>query len=258
MTDPFQPQKKKPLEVATSQRTSATQLRPTPRGDGRPLDADLVSLQEVLAEKENEIQREINMKIAQHQKWNEGYIDFTRAPLTPPLEDSLCSSFRTAMTEYLPTPPASVSSEQSGDAVGDVSSPSRNLNDSVTVRYVSPSYGGPSRIQPSFRRRVGRGGRMMIDRRGMNLQSKEGIDPKVVDRFKYDRDDDDDEEMSNYPIDPFEISSMRYRAAIVGSSQTHPQAQSVRRAQIETSATTSQGPLAAARSSSLPKIPSSE
>ena len=80
---------------------------------------------------------------------------------------------------------------------------------------------------------------MIIDRRGMGLQSKEGIDPAVVDRFKYDRDDDDDDERPTYHIDPFDISSMRYRAAIAGSGQQHPQTQSARRAQIETAASSS-------------------
>jgi len=248
------PQKKKPLEIATSQRTPAGQLRPTSRSDGRSVEADMVSLQDVLAEKENEIQREIEMKISQHKKWNEGYVDHTRAPLTPPMEENLGSSFRTARTEYLPTPPASVS-EHSGDIVADEGSPNRKMDDSVTVRYASPTYDGCFRSQPSFRRRVGRGGRLIIDRRGMNLQSKEGIDPVIVDRFRFDRDDDDDDEVPTYQIDPFDISSMRYRAAIVGSSQAHPQAQSqsVRRAQIEASTSSSQRSAAVANSSSPPK-----
>ena len=80
---------------------------------------------------------------------------------------------------------------------------------------------------------------MMIDRRGMGLQSKEGLDPAIVDRFKYDRDDDDDDERPTYYIDPFDISSMRYRAAIAGTSQQHSQAQSNRRAQIEAVASSS-------------------
>lgn len=100
----------------------------------------------------------------------------------------------------------------------------------------------------------------MIDRRGMNLQSKEGIDPAIVDRFKFDRDDDDDDEVPTYLIDPFDISSMRYRAAIVGSSQAHPQAQSqtTRRAQIEASTSNPQRSAAVASSSSPPKTAPSD
>ena len=258
-TDYTQPQKKKPLEVASSQRTPATQLRMPPRPDGHPPEADLVSLQSFLAEKENEIKREIKLKIVQHAKWNEGYVDLTRAPLTPPLEEGLGSNFRTAVTEYLPTPPASVSSEHSVDTAADVGSPSRRRNDSVLVRYASPTYDGPERSQPSFRRRIGRGGRLMIDRRGMHIESKEGLDTAVVDRFKYDRDDDgdDDGEMPTYLIDPYDISSMRYRATIGASSQTNPQIQAARRAQMEGSSTASQGPSNLPSTSNLPKIPSS-
>ena len=224
-----------------------------PRPDGRSAEADLINLVDVLAEKENEIEREINLKIAQHQKWNEGYVDMTQAPLTPPSEESIGSTFRTAVTEYLPTPPTSASSEQSGGYVAEISSPSRNKGNPVTVRYASPSYDGPCRSQPSFRRRIGRGGRLMIDRRGMHLQTKEGINDTVIDRFKYDRDDDDDDGVPTYLIDPYDISSMRYRAAIVGSSQLHQQGQVGRRTQLEGSHSSIQASAQIPNASSLSK-----
>ena len=176
------------------------------------------------------------MKMAQHARWNENYIDWTRAPLTPPLEaDSF--NFRPAMTEYLPTPPASVESEHSRDAtVADGNSPSRKQDSTVAVKYTSPSYDGPARNQPAFRRRVGRGGRMMIDRRGMRLQSKEGLDPVLLERFKFDQDEDDEDDASTYLTDPCDINNMRYRAAISGSYPPHGQMQTVRRAQVEAAA----------------------
>ena len=234
MTDMWQPQKRKTLDAASSRATSATQLRFPPRSDGRSAEPDLVSLQDVLAEKENEIEREIEQKISQHRKWNEGYIDMTRAPLTPTLEDGMNLSFRTAVTEYLPTPPASVSSEHSGDAPPDVDAPTRTKEDSVTVRYASPTYDGPFRSQPSFRRRIGRGGRLMIDRRGMHLQSKEGIDSTLLDRFKYDQDDEDDEAI--FLADPYNVLSMRYRASFFGGNRDHAAAQvhAARRSQNDT------------------------
>ena len=209
------PQKKKPLEI-TTQRPPGTQLRIPQRQDGRQAEVDLALLADFLADQQIEIQRRIESKIAAHEKWNEGYIDMTRAPLTPPLEESIRSSFRTAMTEYLPTPPASISSEHSGEAIADAGSPLHGKDDSVTVRYVSPSFDGPYQSQPSFRRRFGRGGRLMIDRRGMRLQSKEGLNETIVDRFKFDNDDDDDE-VSVYSSDPYDIASMRYRARMSGS-----------------------------------------
>ena len=215
------PPKRKPLDIATS-RAAASQFRQPQRPDGRTTEADLLSLQEYLAEKENQVQRIIDAKLAQHQKWNEGWIDRTMAPLTPPLEANGGSSFRTATTEYLPTPPASASSEHVGDAPVDVDSPKRHKVDPIPVRYASPSYDGPWQSQTSFRRRIGRGGRLMIDRRGMRLQSKEelnGLDDIVVDRFKFDRDDDDEDEVPIYTVDPNDISNMRYRAKMTQQVQ---------------------------------------
>lgn len=225
------PQKKKPLEM-TSQRAPGTQFRLPTRQDGRSAEADLVLLSDLLAEQETYIQQKIEIRISQHQKWNEGYIDLTKAPLTPPLEENTKSSFRTAMTEYLPTPPASTSSEHSGEVAPEPTSPSRGRDDSVAVRYASPSYDGPCQSQPSFRRRYGRGGRFMIDRRGMRVQSKEELDHNIIDRFKFDNDEDEDE-VPVYVIDPYDISSMRYRAKISGSHQSQSQAQAARRPQIE-------------------------
>ena len=191
------------------------------------MESDLLTLQDFLELREAQIQKDIDMKVAHHKKWNEGWVDLTRAPLTPPLELNSGSNFRTATTEYLPTPPASASSEHVGDASSEVHHIKRPKVDPVPVRYASPSYDGPWQSQTSFRRRIGRGGRLMIDRRGMRLRSKDeldGLDDIVVDRFKYDRDDDDDDEVPTYVIDPNDFSSMRYRARI-----NHPgQAQALR------------------------------
>lgn len=63
----------------------------------------------------------------------------------------------------------------------------------------------------------------MIDRRGMHPPSKEGIDGTVLERFKYDQDDEDDE--PTYLIDPYDVFSMRYRASIFGSTRDHATAQ---------------------------------
>lgn len=222
----MQPQKKKPLEL-TSQRASGTQLRLPPRVDGRPAETDLVYLQDLLAEQESHLQQEIDLKISQHQKWNEGYVDMTAAPLTPPLEGPVGPSFLMAKTKTeseLPTPPASISSELSSEMVAEVNSPSRSKDESIAVRYESPSYNGSFQSQPSFRRRIGRGGRLMIDRRGMRLQSREGVDDTVVDRYKFDLDDDEDE-VPTYSVDPYDISSMRYRAKVHGQLQAAKRAQ---------------------------------
>ena len=171
-----------------------------------------MSYQDVLAEKENRIQLEIKQKIAQHEKWNIGYIDSTKTPITPPSHRvAKGASFRTAMTEYLPTPPDSASSIQSTD-VGSPHSPSPLKEDPITVRYASPSNEGPYR-QPSFRRRIGRGGRLLIDRRDMYVKPNEMLNEKAVERFSYDRDDDDEDlKIETVKVDPYDIHHMRYRA----------------------------------------------
>ncbi|KAL8665849.1 MAG: hypothetical protein Q9202_001972 [Teloschistes flavicans] len=220
------PQKKKSQDL-TIQRTPSTQLRLPQRPDGRFADADLVHLQDVLAENERQMQEEIGMRIAQHKQRSEGYLDMTRAPLTPPLEESTVSSFRTATTEYLPTPPASISSEHSGEIAAESGSPEQNRGQALAVRYASPAYDGPYQSQPSFRRRIGRGGRLMIDRRGMRLSWKESSDDLVADRYKFDHEDEDDE-LPTYLVEPCDIASMRYRARMSGLPQGY-QAQAAKR-----------------------------
>lgn len=215
------------------QRAPGSQLRIPPRADGRSAEADLVLLSDLLAEQERQISEQIEVKIAQHQQWNQGYVDMTKAPLTPPLEMGTGSTFRTATTEYLPTPPASVASEHSGDNACDNGSANLEKPDSVAVRYASPSYDGPRHTQTSFRRRYGRGGRLWIDRRGMRLPSKQAVSPGSTD-FKFD-DDDDEEEVHIYFHDPYDAESMQFRSRIFPTQPTQAQ-MLARRAQMEAQA----------------------
>ncbi|KAI4095555.1 MAG: hypothetical protein LQ348_001093 [Seirophora lacunosa] len=223
-------QRKKSLEMSTP-RPAGPQLRMPQRPDGRFAEVDLVLLQDVLADKERQIQEDIEMRIAQQKQRSEGYLDMTRAPLTPPLEESGVSSFRTAMTEYLPTPPASITSEHSSELAAESGLTGQVKDQIIKVRYASPSYDGPNVSQPSFRRRIGRGGRLMIDRRGMRVPWKEGLDDTVADRCKFDREDDEDE-IPTYEVDPYDVTAMRYRARNSGLHQ-HYQAQAAKRQQVD-------------------------
>lgn len=229
----------------TTQRTTA-QVRQSQKTDGRSLENDLLTLHDFLAHREIQMQDQIDMRIAQHKKWNEGWVDLTRAPLTPVSDVNKAPSFRTATTEYLPTPPASASTERAEDISTSVDHIKHQKVDPVPVRYASPSYDGPWQSQTSFRRRIGRGGRLMIDRRGMRLQSKDeldGLDDIVVDRFKYDHDDEDEDEVPTYVIDPNDLSSMRYRA------KSTQQAQALRHAEQQRQLAISQGALQASTTS---------
>ncbi|KAL9072835.1 MAG: hypothetical protein Q9161_003377 [Pseudevernia consocians] len=241
--------KKKPLEI--TQRTPGNQYRLPQRSDGRSADADLVLLSDLLAEQERMLTLDIDSKIAQHQQWNVGYMDMTKAPLTPPLESDAGSTFRTATTEYLPTPPASISSEHSGEVALNFSALNMGKAESVAVRYASPSYDGPCHSQPSFRRRYGRGGRLWIDRRGMRLPPKAGFDSPGADRFKYD-DDDDEDEVPVYFVDPFDTQNMQFRAKLFPAQSSQAQMQARRAAQMEAPSHGASHASASARASRQP------
>lgn len=216
------------------QRPVAPQLRFPPRTGGHPGE-DLQQLEDLQAEKENEILREIKQNMAKHTKWNEGYVDWTREPLTPSTERRTDHDFRPAITtEYLPTPPASESSDLPRDGVPDRASPVPNDKFTLVIRQKSPPPEEPSKEMPSFRRRVGRGGRMLIDRRNLPFRDKATMDPLKVDRFKYDHDDDDDDPV--YERDEFDIQVMQHRAFLTAKSRDQAVAQAQLQAQAQAQA----------------------
>lgn len=187
----FQKQKVAP-PLDPNQAAIAQQLRiPMTGGSG----GDLRTLEDVRNEKQRAIDLEIQNNVEKHIRWNEGFVDKTKAPLTPVAEkDFLDNStqFLEAMpAAYLPTPPASISEDEARpDEKPDVEMKNTNQRSrsSTPFRYASPMEDdGPA--MPSFRRRVGRGGRIIIDRK-MPLRPK--AERVVDDRFKFDDSDDDD------------------------------------------------------------------
>ncbi|MCJ1334006.1 Enhancer of polycomb-like protein 1 [Thelotrema lepadinum] len=226
------PPKKRPPQVIT-QPGAIGQQRPVQRPDGQAAEKDLILLEDLLIQKDREVLREIAAKKVQHARWNEGYVDMTNYPLTPPPTGELDSNFVPAFTEYLPTPPASISqgSEHQGDPRKNTIDMLQNVKEDspLPVRFIpSISDKSPTREQPSYRRRIGRGGRMMIDRRGNRVKDKKEVNRDILDRWKYDMDDENMEDTTM--VDPFDIQSMRYRAAI-----SHAQGQTIRRAQVDAS-----------------------
>ncbi|RDL35118.1 Enhancer of polycomb-like protein [Venustampulla echinocandica] len=202
------PQKRKVSDFPALQRPSGSQVRLPGRSDGRPLDADLVQLGNVLAQKENLLQREIEEKTNQHRKWNQNHIDLTREPLSPVSGQNPDCGFRpaTAQYQYLMTPPSSVASESS-----DHDSPLQEKPEPFTFRYNSPPEEDEPRPQPAYRRRIGRGGRLWIDRRGM-ASAFRTVEENGSDRWKYDQ--DDEEEQPVYEMDPYDTKALRFRATI--------------------------------------------
>lgn len=214
--------------MTPNQAALAQQLRiPMSAGPG----PELRTLEDVTAAREREIQKEIQNNVEKHIRWNEGFVDKTMAPLTPEVEDypSPGGHFREAMaaTEYLPTPPASVSDDEAhhppegGDVVmKDVSRPS------TPFRYASPADEDSVGQMPSFRRRVGRGGRIVIDRKLPRTKRS----PSDDDRFKFDSDDDDFPDFDS-TFDDMTYARMSQRAYLLGNSSA--QVVSSRRAQLE-------------------------
>ncbi|KKZ61281.1 enhancer-polycomb-like protein [[Emmonsia] crescens] len=223
--------KKRPAEVPAGSRPVATQLRMPPRPGGQPGE-DLVLLEDVQADKENEVLREIKQNIAKHAKWNEGYVDWTTAPLTPTSDHGFDAEFRPAITtEYLPTPPASESSDHMRDALEDVNRFDALTKFAMAVRQCTPSDEECGRNMPSFRRRIGRGGRMMIDRRNLPFRNRSEVDPIKLERFKYDQDDEDMDPI--FEKDQFDIQIMQHRAYLSAKSRDQAAAQAQLQAQVQ-------------------------
>jgi enhancer of polycomb-like protein len=54
----------------------------------------------------------------------------------------------------------------------------------------------------------------MVDRRGIKRPREDDVDELVLDRFKFDRDSDEDDEL--YPVDHYDTAHMRYRVIMGG------------------------------------------
>ncbi|RMZ81586.1 hypothetical protein DV737_g2515, partial [Chaetothyriales sp. CBS 132003] len=107
---------KLPQGMSTNQAALAQQLRMPLAGGASGPGADLRTLDEVQSERMRVINNEIQINIDKHIRWNEGFVDKTKEPLTPDAEhafDPQSGQFREAMpATYLPTPPASHSDEE--------------------------------------------------------------------------------------------------------------------------------------------------
>ncbi|KAI0840164.1 peptidase M22, glycoprotease [Hypoxylon sp. FL0890] len=209
------------------QRTEAQQpSRPGPHGQlrlivrpdgGRSVEpADLVILADKLAEKENELRTDVETKVQNHRRWNHNYVDLTADPL-PPVQEEKEPSFRPAKTTYLMTPPASASDSMETDET-----PPAEPNESLLrTGFNGVNLSGADHEEMcSYRRRIGRLNRLFIDRRPPKLTKLNGqrsppheIDYTQSDRWKYDQDDDDDEQPV-YEVDPNSSRQMRFRSTI--------------------------------------------
>ncbi|PSN71164.1 hypothetical protein BS50DRAFT_275810 [Corynespora cassiicola Philippines] len=186
------------------------------RGDGRLLDSDLQYLDDQQAKKHEVIDGFIEEHLMKHQKWNIGWVDQTWRPITPPLEQTAAKSdFRRVFTSsQLPTPPGSTSSDEAAANPMAVKCANKQVQpqQGARIRYGTPPDDVPFQDQSRFRRRVGRGGRTMIDRRGVKRQKLDAVDERVADRWKFSGDSSEDEQV--YPVDWTDNMHIRYRIMI--------------------------------------------
>lgn len=212
----IKPQKRPKTESQQLPRPAPhSQLRLAVRPDGaRSMEpVELTQLQDKQAERELELLRNIEGKVQDHRRWNSNFVDLTAEPL-PPVKEVQEQNFRPAKTTYLMTPPASASDSM------DVDEPPPAPEKSIapyTFR-ASPLDDSDQEEMPSFRRRVGRLGRLFIDRRPGKIKTGLSSPPRESsswqsDRWKYD-DDDDDDEPPVYKIDTNSLRQMKFRSTI--------------------------------------------
>lgn len=176
-----------------------------------------MDLEEQMAKRSEAIESYIDDNLVKHQKWNQGMIDQTWRPITPPLEQPMSKSgFRPVLVTFqLPSPPASVSENEGAGQAMDIDQMSKPLEPrrSTRIRYGTPPEDVPYVEQTRFRRRTGRGGRQMVDRRGVKRRKLEAVDPLVADRYAFAGDSSDEDEQV-YPVNPNDDLHMRYRIMI--------------------------------------------
>ncbi|KAK0752078.1 EPL1-like protein [Schizothecium vesticola] len=207
------PQKRKAPEVPAIQRPPPpSQLRAPVRPDGRSNETDLAQLTERHLEKETELRIEIEKKVRNHNDWNRNHVDLTRGPLSPVSGPRSDLSFRPATTQYLMTPPASVSSASLEEPTPMELDNTPNPGPVFKFRGVAQdaeSMANP----PGYRRRVGRLNRLWIDRRGLASPPRD-VDGSSSDRWKYDQSSDDEEDTPVYEVDPFDTRALKFRASV--------------------------------------------
>ena len=221
LTQHLQQPKKKPPEAPSVQRPIPPQLRMPSKVISQAAE-DLQLLEDVQAEKENEILRDIKQNIAKHIRWNEGYVDSTRAPLSPSPEREFEPAFRPAITTQLPTPPSSDSENMMDTSLDNTSA--------LTLRDKLDLADDTSKI-PSFRRRIGRGGRLLIDRRNIAAPCRVEMDPLKADRYKYDQEDSDEE--MDFERDQYDIQIMQHRAIMAAKARDQAAAAAHAQAQVQ-------------------------
>lgn len=205
--------KRAPAAHASSGTKSNAQSAVGPaRPPQRPqtVEVDLPLLETRRFQRDEELRRDIALKIQNHSNWNRHHVDLTKGPLSPTQSPSR-QPFRTAQAQYLLTPPASSASHEES-----MEEPTpMDLDETVPAapfvfKGVPIDENDPPRV--GYRRRYGRLNLLWIDRRTQRSSSPPR-DSQASDRWKYDRDDSEDEQ-DVYEIDPYATTCIKFRATI--------------------------------------------
>jgi enhancer of polycomb-like protein len=210
LTDSQREKRKVPDLSSVPRPGTATQLRLPIRPDGFAMEITLPLLSARIEDRDKDLVKDVEVKIENHRKWNKNHVDVTREPMSPVQTPVEKPGFRRAQT-YLITPPTSASDDS-------LEEPTEMQLDQPAPPAIFQFRGlGESDVRmtlaPSFRRRIGRLNRTWIDRRGLASPRCDSTGD-VSDRWKYDRDSDDDEDPPIYEVDPFDTRALRFRASI--------------------------------------------
>ena len=214
---------------------SGTTLRLRPPEEA----SDMVDLQQKLAERLRDVNAQIQNSVAAHDRWNRHFVDNTESALfgavTPSdifLPESERSSARgrgfvgvkieeKRIPQQQPTPPESVvndsQSEHSPESEVDHHLPSPPDSEHH-VQWANLSEYPSFKNTGRFRRRTGRGGRVMIDRHNFRLRSQ----AQDNDRFEFDQDSGDEDSSPSPDVDSTQAMALRVQWTSGGSISRRP------------------------------------
>lgn len=199
---------------------------------GRTLEREdnLKQIEDYNREKEELIQKAIADSIEQLVgKSNKLFMDFTQQAVSERISTSE-PSYRVVHTQMPISPPASTGGETQEAVPCDTpNTPNTPLTPSTreaagtgTKRDYTTAFEIPNKemtnshhdeYQHQYRRRIGRGGRLWVDRKGLRPQNTT-LSARDAERWKYDQDSDDDEQLSIYEADPYSTEQLNFRSNI--------------------------------------------
>ena len=204
-----------------------------------PENSDMIDLQFKLAERARHINQQIQDSVMAHDKWNRHFVDNTESALCGAITPSdmfLPEDQRTSaqgrgfvgvkveeknVPRQQPTPPDSVvadsQSEKSAAGEDDAGPPSPADSEQL-VQWANPSEYSSFKNTGRFRRRTGRGGRVMLDRHNFPTRKLDTID----ERFQFDRDSGDEESDTVPDINTNELMSLRVHWTASGPPVRRP------------------------------------